>query len=157
MSHIFSDKTGTLTCNIMDFRKFSVGGVSYGLVSHEHLLNTHDFTRTFCIVSCQWAMKLTIDLRLHIFVQNYFPLGAPLCQRGICMSNEHAGHGLPRKVKKVLASSLHRTGGRSISVRMICLDEASLRIERGYCHRRVSRRSDVPRWWWRASKSPRTC
>jgi magnesium-transporting ATPase (P-type) len=30
ISHIFSDKTGTLTCNIMDFRKFSVGGISYG-------------------------------------------------------------------------------------------------------------------------------
>ena len=33
VSHIFSDKTGTLTCNVMDFRKFSVGGISYGLVS----------------------------------------------------------------------------------------------------------------------------
>lgn len=33
VSHIFSDKTGTLTCNIMDFRKFSVGEMSYGLVS----------------------------------------------------------------------------------------------------------------------------
>lgn len=31
VSHIFSDKTGTLTCNIMDFRKFSVNGASYGL------------------------------------------------------------------------------------------------------------------------------
>ncbi|KAJ1455002.1 hypothetical protein M885DRAFT_464687 [Pelagophyceae sp. CCMP2097] len=30
ISHVFSDKTGTLTCNVMDFRKFSVGGVSYG-------------------------------------------------------------------------------------------------------------------------------
>ena len=30
ISHIFSDKTGTLTCNIMDFRKCSVNGVSYG-------------------------------------------------------------------------------------------------------------------------------
>jgi len=30
ISHIFSDKTGTLTCNIMDFRKFSVNGASYG-------------------------------------------------------------------------------------------------------------------------------
>lgn len=31
LSHIFSDKTGTLTCNVMDFRKMSVAGVSYGL------------------------------------------------------------------------------------------------------------------------------
>jgi phospholipid-translocating P-type ATPase (flippase) len=31
ISHIFSDKTGTLTCNNMDFRKFSCGGFSYGL------------------------------------------------------------------------------------------------------------------------------
>ena len=30
ISHIFSDKTGTLTCNIMDFRKFSVNGIVYG-------------------------------------------------------------------------------------------------------------------------------
>ncbi|GMH62366.1 hypothetical protein TrST_g13763 [Triparma strigata] len=29
--HIFSDKTGTLTCNIMDFRKCSINGNSYGL------------------------------------------------------------------------------------------------------------------------------
>lgn len=31
ISHIFSDKTGTLTCNIMDFRKMSINGISYGL------------------------------------------------------------------------------------------------------------------------------
>ena len=30
VSHIFSDKTGTLTCNVMDFRKCSINGVSYG-------------------------------------------------------------------------------------------------------------------------------
>lgn len=27
---MFSDKTGTLTQNVMEFRKFSVGGISYG-------------------------------------------------------------------------------------------------------------------------------
>ena len=30
VSHIFTDKTGTLTCNIMEFRKCSIGGKSYG-------------------------------------------------------------------------------------------------------------------------------
>ena len=30
ISHVFSDKTGTLTCNLMDFRKMSINGVVYG-------------------------------------------------------------------------------------------------------------------------------
>ena len=30
VNHIFSDKTGTLTCNVMEFRKCSVNGKSYG-------------------------------------------------------------------------------------------------------------------------------
>lgn len=30
ITHIFSDKTGTLTCNIMDFRKMSINGIAYG-------------------------------------------------------------------------------------------------------------------------------
>lgn len=30
VEYVFSDKTGTLTCNIMQFKKFTAGSVSYG-------------------------------------------------------------------------------------------------------------------------------
>jgi len=30
IQYIFSDKTGTLTCNIMDFKHICIGGVNYG-------------------------------------------------------------------------------------------------------------------------------
>ncbi len=32
IEYIFSDKTGTLTRNIMEFRKCSIGGIAYGCV-----------------------------------------------------------------------------------------------------------------------------
>jgi P-type E1-E2 ATPase len=30
VEYVFSDKTGTLTCNIMSFKKFTAGSISYG-------------------------------------------------------------------------------------------------------------------------------
>ena len=47
VEYVFSDKTGTLTCNIMEFKKFSAGTFSYGsgekpTSKQEDNVNFHD-------------------------------------------------------------------------------------------------------------------
>lgn len=37
IQYIFSDKTGTLTCNIMDFKYLTVNGISFGSKRRNHL------------------------------------------------------------------------------------------------------------------------
>lgn len=33
VEYIFSDKTGTLTCNVMEFKKMTCGNLAYGTLS----------------------------------------------------------------------------------------------------------------------------
>jgi phospholipid-transporting ATPase len=35
VEYIFSDKTGTLTCNIMEFKKFTAGPFAYGTMNDQ--------------------------------------------------------------------------------------------------------------------------
>jgi len=39
VEYIFSDKTGTLTCNIMEFRKVSINGISFGDDGSQNMTN----------------------------------------------------------------------------------------------------------------------
>jgi phospholipid-transporting ATPase len=41
IQYVFSDKTGTLTCNTMDFKKITIGCVNYGCVREgdEHYID----------------------------------------------------------------------------------------------------------------------
>jgi P-type E1-E2 ATPase len=43
VQYVFSDKTGTLTCNIMEFKKFSAGNYSYGnnLANNRPVMRSH--------------------------------------------------------------------------------------------------------------------
>lgn len=36
VEYIFSDKTGTLTCNIMEFKKFTAGPFAYGTMQNQN-------------------------------------------------------------------------------------------------------------------------
>lgn len=56
VSHVFTDKTGTLTCNIMEFRKCSINGYSYGLG-----VRPHDDT-----MACR-------ELRTESYIEWYIP------------------------------------------------------------------------------------
>lgn len=46
IDYIFSDKTGTLTCNIMEFRKLSAGLKSYGSI--HRLTDEQKFAQKLC-------------------------------------------------------------------------------------------------------------
>jgi P-type E1-E2 ATPase len=52
VSHVFTDKTGTLTCNIMEFRKCSINGYSYGLgvrQTHDDMMACHELRTAFVL------------------------------------------------------------------------------------------------------------
>lgn len=64
IEYIFSDKTGTLTCNIMDFKKISIAGVSYGDISGE---NDENYIKSY-----EGYPKVTnVDFRNRILLDEF--------------------------------------------------------------------------------------
>ncbi|RYH06679.1 hypothetical protein EON65_42580 [archaeon] len=72
ISHVFSDKTGTLTCNVMDFRKASINGVVYGegiteigklVCKVANNTHTHSCVSYTCCVNARCLIQFTVPIR----------------------------------------------------------------------------------------------
>jgi P-type E1-E2 ATPase len=68
IEYIFSDKTGTLTQNIMSFNKCSIGEKSYGDIIDDHtgeILEVSEVRETlFCSISVYFLLTLDWCVRL---------------------------------------------------------------------------------------------
>ena len=66
IEYIFSDKTGTLTCNFMEFKNISINGVSYG---DDRSLSLEDYERKPVVTN--------VDFKDNIFFMEKHTEGAP--------------------------------------------------------------------------------
>lgn len=68
VQYIFSDKTGTLTQNIMQFLKCSIGGVKYGDVV-QTVRTCHDTLECYLFLNCrQWMVIPRCSQTLHYWI-----------------------------------------------------------------------------------------
>lgn len=74
IEYIFSDKTGTLTCNVMDFKKISIEGVSFGEIQ--------DPTNSNYIKDISQFPNVTnVDFRDGTFFEILNNATHPLCEK----------------------------------------------------------------------------
>lgn len=78
IKYVFSDKTGTLTQNIMAFNKCSINGKSYGTVQ--------DVVALFTVRG--WSVR-------PICIVLYFSVSSSLYLQGTCLTSRDKGWKLP--------------------------------------------------------------
>ncbi len=81
IKYVFSDKTGTLTMNVMEFKKCSVAGLIYGLNSAEAgpdlIQNLGDVSLAFMGMLIQGLVLCTFIFLNFCVIIHILPLGPP--------------------------------------------------------------------------------
>uniref|UniRef100_A0A8C8HW63 Phospholipid-transporting ATPase n=1 Tax=Oncorhynchus tshawytscha TaxID=74940 RepID=A0A8C8HW63_ONCTS len=78
VKYIFSDKTGTLTCNVMQFKKCTVAGVAYGHIPEWYLVMLSNDVSSLSLAPSPFSFSLFSSLSLPASFTLFPSLPAPL-------------------------------------------------------------------------------
>lgn len=89
IEYVFSDKTGTLTCNKMEFKRCTIGGICYGAGNHQEFNSYELLNNLKKEVNCYYYINLILS---DSIISCITPLGNTRCHWWVSYSNRHMSY-----------------------------------------------------------------